>query len=307
VKVTGARPKPKRNALVSYWQSRLGSAGPRPRTSLTTRSPPSPRPSSPAAAANPQVYRTHTIKGGFGRDQDKDTMKYNKRGSDDDRRQIIADLISSDDSPFTPDDEEALRMSRDAILHTYRDAYLKPKKAKAKAQHRTNCLDGIAAAELGTMVANAVAAAFAGNARRTRSDERADSARRLLLDIGVADPSDDQVAAVVKHFEDAAGGAGKGEDEDTEAMAVANTTEAMAREAELRGNADHARKLRKLASKQAEAARRHAAFIERRATEAAVARRLATNAVTEDEDVRAMSEFHGDAALARALASKSGR
>jgi hypothetical protein len=230
----------------------------------------------------------------------------NARAGDDDRRQIIADLLSDDRSPFTPDDEQALNMARDEILRHWRDAWLKP--AKAKAQHRTNCPDGITEAGLRTMVANAVAAAFAGNAgKRTRSDDRADSARRLLLDIGVTDPSDEQVEAVVKHFEDAAGGDGKGEDEDTEAMNAASTAEAMARDAELRGNADQARKLRKLASEQAEAARRHAAFVDRRATEAAVARRLATNAVTDDEDVKAMSEFHGADAFQRAIANKKGQ
>src|SRR5262245_48471089 len=36
-------------------------------------------------------------------------LKTGARGDDDDRRQIIADLISDDRSPFTPEDEEALR------------------------------------------------------------------------------------------------------------------------------------------------------------------------------------------------------
>lgn len=48
-----------------------------------------------------------------------------KRGSDDDRRQMIADLISDDASPFTPDDEESLRYMSDASLKEMRDQYVK--------------------------------------------------------------------------------------------------------------------------------------------------------------------------------------
>lgn len=50
--------------------------------------------------------------------------KANERGEDDDRRTIIADLISNDDSPFTPDDEDALRMMSDKTLEHQRNAYL---------------------------------------------------------------------------------------------------------------------------------------------------------------------------------------
>jgi hypothetical protein len=46
------------------------------------------------------------------------------RGSDDDRRQIIADLISDDRSPFTPDDEESLRMMSSATLAAQAERYL---------------------------------------------------------------------------------------------------------------------------------------------------------------------------------------
>jgi hypothetical protein len=46
------------------------------------------------------------------------------RGSNDDRRQIVADLISDDRSPFTPDDETSLRAMTDATLLTMRDRYL---------------------------------------------------------------------------------------------------------------------------------------------------------------------------------------
>jgi len=52
------------------------------------------------------------------------TLFANERGQDDDRRQIIADLISSDNSPYTPDDEQSLMMMSDATVRRMRDDYL---------------------------------------------------------------------------------------------------------------------------------------------------------------------------------------
>lgn len=48
----------------------------------------------------------------------------NERGEPDDVRQMRADLISSEDSPFTPDDEGALAMMTEATLKKMRDTYL---------------------------------------------------------------------------------------------------------------------------------------------------------------------------------------
>lgn len=48
----------------------------------------------------------------------------NERGQDDDRRQIIADLISQNDSPYTPDDEQSLLMMSDSTLRRMREDYL---------------------------------------------------------------------------------------------------------------------------------------------------------------------------------------
>jgi hypothetical protein len=49
----------------------------------------------------------------------------NARGADDDARQIVADLISNDASPFTPDDQDSLNaMSGDTLKHMA-DSYLK--------------------------------------------------------------------------------------------------------------------------------------------------------------------------------------
>ena len=54
-------------------------------------------------------------------------LKANERGADDDTRTIIADLISNDASPFTPDDEDSLRMMTPDTLKKMRDAYLADK------------------------------------------------------------------------------------------------------------------------------------------------------------------------------------
>ena len=48
----------------------------------------------------------------------------NERGKDDDYRQMIADLISNDSSPFIPDDEYALRELSYETLKKMRDAYV---------------------------------------------------------------------------------------------------------------------------------------------------------------------------------------
>lgn len=61
------------------------------------------------------------------------TGKANERGEDDDHRQMVADLISNDKSPYTPADMEALSyMSTDALIKT-RDAFI-PKVKRTKNQ-----------------------------------------------------------------------------------------------------------------------------------------------------------------------------
>lgn len=52
------------------------------------------------------------------------SLKSSARGDDGDTRQIIADLISDDRSPFTPDDEIALRHMSAATLKEMRGKYL---------------------------------------------------------------------------------------------------------------------------------------------------------------------------------------
>jgi hypothetical protein len=51
-------------------------------------------------------------------------ITYNERGKDNDYRQMIADLISNDSSPFVPDDEYALREMSYDTLKKMRDAYV---------------------------------------------------------------------------------------------------------------------------------------------------------------------------------------
>lgn len=54
----------------------------------------------------------------------KPKAKKNERGDDDDVRQMVADLISSDDSPFLPEDEDSLRMMSIDTLKKMRDMFL---------------------------------------------------------------------------------------------------------------------------------------------------------------------------------------
>lgn len=54
----------------------------------------------------------------------KPKAKNNERGDDDDVRQMVADLISSDDSPFLPEDEDSLRMMSIDTLKKMRDKFL---------------------------------------------------------------------------------------------------------------------------------------------------------------------------------------
>jgi hypothetical protein len=59
------------------------------------------------------------------------TPSSHARGDDDDSRQIIADLISDDNSPFLPDDEMALRHMSGATLKEMKRKYLKRANASA--------------------------------------------------------------------------------------------------------------------------------------------------------------------------------
>ena len=73
-----------------------------------------------AAISKPERVNSH----GFKLNIFQGSIGTNERGQDDDRRQIIADLISDPDSPFLPDDDEALRVMSYATLIAHRDRYL---------------------------------------------------------------------------------------------------------------------------------------------------------------------------------------
>jgi hypothetical protein len=62
------------------------------------------------------------INGKGSKPKPKAKTKTNERGEDDDRRQMVADLISHEDSPFLPDDEESLRSMTEETLKKMRDA-----------------------------------------------------------------------------------------------------------------------------------------------------------------------------------------
>lgn len=104
----------------------------------------------------------------------------NKRGADDDFRQMVADLISNDASPFVPDDEYALRdMSYDS-LKALRDQYLpktnskgatemaeddKTKVTPVTAEQVTDIITNALKDTLPTMVNSAVDTALNANKR----------------------------------------------------------------------------------------------------------------------------------------------
>lgn len=119
--------------------------------------------------------------------------KTNERGADDDFRQMVADLISNDKSPFVPDDEYSLREMSYDTLKRMRDDYLgdgvaanknkasddpekeeEDKEVKANQEGasdvsqdpKNNSQDGLpkTAAELQTLIANSVAEALKTNA-----------------------------------------------------------------------------------------------------------------------------------------------
>jgi hypothetical protein len=243
------------------------------------------------------------------------TMAFRKhaRGSDDDRRQIIADLISNDDSPFTPADMDALGMMTEASLRAMRDDFL-PKKAKAQDDEGEEDDEGITRENIVSLVANAVSAALAGlgiktnappRSSWTKDDERRaqveKSARDLLRGLGIAKPSEAQVRDMVDTIIaklDSDDGAGPGTSGSV--MNTAVTAEELAAEAELRGNSEKARRLRTMAANQ-RAQDRAAGVANSLAYRPQL--RPVTNAA-EDDDVKAMSEFNSDAAIARALANK---
>lgn len=65
-------------------------------------------------------------------------MHTHARGQDGDRRQLIADLISRDESPFTPDDQMALAAMSDTALRRVAARYLRGNSAQEETARRRN-------------------------------------------------------------------------------------------------------------------------------------------------------------------------
>ena len=74
---------------------------------------------------------------GNGKAKPAPKKKGNERGSEDDLRQMVADLISQDSSPFTPDDEDALRSMSEDTLRKMRDQYVKAESDDEEAEPET--------------------------------------------------------------------------------------------------------------------------------------------------------------------------
>ena len=132
---------------------------------------------------------------GFGNVLTKgEALKTHERGDDNDFRQIVADLISSDKSPFVPDDEYGLRDMSYNTLKTLRDDYLggaiinNSEKGDLavvdpKKEVKTNAEDGLpqTKAELQELVANSVAEALKSHQPTLSGDQQAALDRALKL------------------------------------------------------------------------------------------------------------------------------
>ena len=143
--------------------------------------------------------------------------KANKRGSDDDHRQMIADLISSDDSPFTPEDEDSLRMMSRETLTAMRDAYIKreepePKKddepepgededeekkeMKANAAMKAAVNEAVQAAVAEALKANALSdddKAALADARQARAQRKVDLVARVVANSSITKEAADKM------------------------------------------------------------------------------------------------------------------
>lgn len=74
--------------------------------------------------ANAEELQAAVLNGRGKKPTKKPAARRNERGSDDDGRQIMADLISRNESPFTPDDEMGLAAMSAETLKKMRDTYL---------------------------------------------------------------------------------------------------------------------------------------------------------------------------------------
>lgn len=84
----------------------------------------------------------------------------NARGKDDDPRQMLADLISSNKSPFLPDDLYALQSMHPDTLKHFAELYCPPKGGKSNAVANTG-EENVKPEEIQALVDNAVAKAVA--------------------------------------------------------------------------------------------------------------------------------------------------
>lgn len=111
--------------------------------------------------------------------------KANRRGADDDYRQVVADLISNDTTPFVPQDEDSLRMMSYETLMAMRNQFLagadadevKDNKAEG-GQHvadkdKANDATPLTKAEVAELVTNAVAAALKDHKPELSAEDKA--------------------------------------------------------------------------------------------------------------------------------------
>jgi hypothetical protein len=131
----------------------------------------------------------------------------NIRGDDYDRRQMIADLLFNDASPFGPDDEDSLRMLPDKTLRALRDQFLATNRHAPVSNRQTFVANAdelhAMAQDHGTSdVARAIANSRAENERiRQRADEycRRNPIARNAPALH-ANSSDEEVAAMSQNI-----------------------------------------------------------------------------------------------------------
>lgn len=87
-------------------------------------------------------------------------LRVSERGNDDDRRQMIADLISREESPFIPDDEDSLRMMSPNTLKRMRDDYCSMTMEEDEKMKDNAAANGLpkTAADLQKVIDDAIAA-----------------------------------------------------------------------------------------------------------------------------------------------------
>lgn len=126
-------------------------------------------------------------------------LSSNARGKDDDRRQIVADLISNDASPFTPDDMYGLMdMTQDA-LEALRQQYLSSPEANKGDTLVSNCNKTTGAAA--PVAPNSVASMSIEDFTALVSNASREAAEKALTDMVAANKTAELISGLAANAE----------------------------------------------------------------------------------------------------------